>query len=323
MTFALACASHSPVMLDLGLSDQETCCAVEQSFVTMREFIEGFDPELIIQFAPDHFHGFNYRLMPSFCIGVAARSHGDWHTRAEPLPVSGEDALALLHSVRAAEIDAAVSHDMVVDHGFVQMWDLLFGRTDRYPLVPVFVNCAAPPLPAYRRLRYLGQSVGQFARSTGKRVLFAASGGLSHDPLVPRIETAPPEVRARLLGQIETSTEQHSQREQRLLSMAAMAKQGEGPIRPLNPAWDHQMLDLLSTADWKTFDAFDTEEVDRIAGSGANELLAWVAATAALAATGPFEVVQRDYRPAPGWIAGVAHLAARGISVEASHSRFD
>jgi 2,3-dihydroxyphenylpropionate 1,2-dioxygenase len=40
---------------------------------------------------------------------------------------------------------------MVVDHGFVQMWELMFGRADRYPAVPIFVNCAVPPLPTNRR----------------------------------------------------------------------------------------------------------------------------------------------------------------------------
>lgn len=311
MTFALACASHSPVMLDPELADEETCGAVRRSFERMSDFIDGFAPELIIQFSPDHFHGFNYSLMPSFCIGAAARSYGDWSTRAEPLPVDQAQALSLLDAVRAAEIDAALSYDMVVDHGFVQMWDLLIGRTDRYPLVPIFVNCAAPPLPTYRRARRLGEAVGTYAREQGRRILFAASGGLSHDPLVPSIESAPPDIRARLVGKARSTAEQRAERENRLLAVAAAAKRGEGPVRPLNPGWDREVLALLGAADWARLDAFTVDEVDRVAGSGANELLAWVAATAAMAATGRFEVVQQDYCPAPGWIAGVGHLAAR------------
>ncbi|PZT91573.1 MAG: 3-carboxyethylcatechol 2,3-dioxygenase [Citromicrobium sp.] len=312
MPFALACASHSPVMLDGTLAEEAVCAAVRASFDRMRALVEAFEPDLIVQFSPDHFHGFSYALMPSFCVGAEARSYGDWSTRAEALPVDKASALALLDAVRAADIDAALSYDMVVDHGFVQLWEMLFGRADLYPLVPIFVNCAAPPLPTYRRARLLGEAVGRFASSSGKRILFAASGGLSHDPLVPRIETAPPEVRSRLIG-AKMTAEQQAEREGRIATVAAAAAKGEGPVRPLNPGWDAEVLDLLERQDWATLDAFTAEQVDEVAGSGANELLAWVAATAAMASEGPFEVVQRDYAPAPGWIAGVAHFSARSV----------
>ena len=312
MPFALACASHSPVMLDGTLAEAAVCEAVRASFDRMRALIEDFAPDLIVQFSPDHFHGFTYALMPSFCVGAEARSYGDWSTRAEKLPVEKASALALLDAVRAADIDAAISYDMVVDHGFVQLWEMLFGRGDVYPLIPIFVNCAAPPLPTYRRARQLGEAVGRYARTAGKRILFAASGGLSHDPLVPRIETASPEVRSRLLG-AKMTPEQQAERESRIATVAAAAARGEGPVRPLNPAWDAEILDLLERQDWQTLDAFTAEQVDQVAGSGANELLAWVAATAAMAGAGPFRVLQRDYAPAPGWIAGVAHFSAGSV----------
>ncbi len=123
-------------MLDRSLAVEETCEAVRGSFERMKTFIEVFSPELIVQFSPDHFHGFSYALMPSFCVGAETRAYGDWSIRAQPLPVATDSALALLEAVREAEIDAALSYDMVVDHGFVQMWDLLFGRSHSYPLVP-------------------------------------------------------------------------------------------------------------------------------------------------------------------------------------------
>ena len=33
-----------------------------------RAFVQAFAPEVVIEFAPDHFNGFFYRLMPSFCM---------------------------------------------------------------------------------------------------------------------------------------------------------------------------------------------------------------------------------------------------------------
>lgn len=47
------------------------------------------------------------------------------------------------------------------------------------------------------------------------------------------------------------------------------------------------------------------------AGRGANEVLAWVAAFAAFSAGGQFTIEQEFYEAIPGWIAGMAMMAAR------------
>lgn len=276
----------------------------------MAAFVRDFAPDQIIQFSPDHFHGFHYGMMPSFCVGTAARSYGDYGTQTGDLRVNEAFALDLLGAVRDADIDAAVSFDMVVDHGFVQIWQTMFGRFDDLPIVPVFVNAIGRPLPKYRRVRQLGEAVGHFAAASGKRILFAASGGLSHDPIVPDIRIATPELRNRLIGRAVTDPYQQKAREKAVFAAGEAAMRGEGPSRPLNPDWDQRFLALLSAADWEALDQFDPDDVDREAGCGGNEVLAWVAATAALAASGPFEVVQQDYLAIPGWIAGMGHFAA-------------
>lgn len=281
------------------------------SFRALAKFVHDFAPEQIIQFAPDHFHGVRYDMMPSFCVGVAARSFGDWGTKPGPLQVDEAFALNLLDAVREADIDAAVSFDLVVDHGFVQMWETMFGRCDDLPIVPIFVNAIGHPLPKYRRARLLGHAVGRFAASSGKRVLFAASGGLSHDPVVPVIRGAPPELRARLIGKAPLDASQQSARELAVHKAGLAAMRGEGPSRPLNPAWDHAFLKLIAQRDWDAIDDLSTTQVDAQAGAGANEVLTWVAAAAAADAAGcGYKIVQQDYRPIPGWIAGLAVLAA-------------
>jgi 2,3-dihydroxyphenylpropionate 1,2-dioxygenase len=309
--FALACASHTPLLMDEGLAEPGVTDKVRAAFDTLSQFVQAFAPEQIIQFSPDHFHGFHYDVMPSFCVGAGARSYGDWGTADGPLNVDEDYALALLDAVRDADIDAAVSFDMIVDHGFVQIWEMMFGRFDTLPIVPIFVNAIGYPLPAYRRARLLGEAVGRFAAASGRRVLFAASGGLSHDPIVPIIRGAGPELRARLIGRGKISPEQQAAREKAVHAAGASAKVGEGPVRPLNPEWDHRFLDRLSTRDWPFFDEMTASEVDRVAGAGGNEVRAWIAAAAATAAAaGGYEVVQSDYLPIPGWIAGLALFGA-------------
>jgi 2,3-dihydroxyphenylpropionate 1,2-dioxygenase len=311
MSFALACASHAPLMFEEELADAATCRAVRESFDRMAAFVKEFSPELIIQFSPDHFHGFHYDNMPSFCVGAGAKSYGDYRTKPGQLKVDEGFALQVLEAIREADIDASVSYDMLVDHGFVQIWEVMFDDFNCYPIVPIFINCIAEPLPFYRRARKLGKTIGRFASSTGKRILFAASGGLSHDPVVPQIKGASAELRARLLGQAVFGPEQQAEREKLVRAAGQAAKLGQGPARPLNPQWDRQFLDELVEPNWDAFDLLTATSVDAVAGAGGNEILCWLAAAAAQsAASGPYKVVQQDYVAVEGWIGGMAHFAA-------------
>ena len=310
-SFALACASHTPLLMDERYASAAVCAEVKRKFMVLADFIREFAPDDIVQFSPDHYHGFHYDVMPSFCVGAAATSYGDYGTKKGPLKVDEDFALALLEAARENDIDAALSFDMIVDHGFVQIWEIMFGRFDDQPIVPVFVNAIGHPLPKYRRARIFGDTIGRFAAGTGKRVLFVASGGLSHDPLVPVIRGASPELRNRLVGR-STDPDQQSKREKAVHAAAALAMKGEGPSRPLNPDWDRRFLQMLHRRDWAAIDRLTPESVQLDAGGGGNEVLAWVAAAAAMSAAGggTYEVVQEDYLAIPGWIAGLGIMSA-------------
>lgn len=307
LTSAVLCASHTPLMGDAS-AGHETAEAVDAAFARLADRVRDFDPELVVQFSPDHFNGFFYDLMPSFCVGAAAVSIGDWGTRPGPLPVPEDIAVDLARGVQAQDVDIALSRRMTVDHGFTQIWEVMFGASDQLPIVPIFVNAIAPPAPTYRRARMLGEAVGRHMATTGKRVLFAASGGLSHDPPVPQIAGAPPELRERLIDGRNPTPQMRAERQARVRAAGAAAARGEGPCLPLNSDWDRQVLRLLEGGDVAAFDAFDTDEVRKIAGRAANETLAWVAAFAAQAVAGPIAASTEFYRAIPGWIAGMAMM---------------
>src|SRR5689334_2069748 len=57
MTLALCCMSHSP-LLELTDPGPELTTDVESAFATAREFVRGYDPDLVVVFAPDHYNGF-------------------------------------------------------------------------------------------------------------------------------------------------------------------------------------------------------------------------------------------------------------------------
>jgi 2,3-dihydroxyphenylpropionate 1,2-dioxygenase len=286
---------------------------VDAALRRLGERIEAFDPQLVFQFSPDHYNGFFYDLMPPFCLGVRASAVGDWQTHSGPLEVPEEIALGAHAAAAQAGVDLAISYRMVVDHGFTQFWQITVGAADRYPIVPIFINCAAPPLPPFARVRRLAEAIGRYAASLDKRVLFVGSGGLSHDPPLPQMASADAQRREFLIAGRNPGPEARAARQERILAAGRAAAKGEGPCRPLNPEWDAQILDLLARANLGAFDGFRDEEIRGDGGSGGAEIRAWQAAFAALASAGRYEAELLFYRPIPEWIVGMgvmhAHLS--------------
>jgi 2,3-dihydroxyphenylpropionate 1,2-dioxygenase len=294
---------------------------VSDALRRLGERIEAFDPELVFQFSPDHYNGFFYDLMPPFCLGVQASAVGDWKTHSGPLKVPEPVALAAHAAAAEAGVDLAISYRMMVDHGFTQFWQITVGAADRYPIVPIFINCAAPPLPPFARVRALGEAIGRYAAGLGKRVLFVGSGGLSHDPPLPQMATADAQRREFMIAGRNPGPEARAARQERILAAGRASAKGEGPCQPLNPEWDRRVLDLLAAQDLNAFDRFTDDEVKRLGGSGGAEIRAWQAAFAALASAGRYEAKVAGryvadllfYRPIPEWIVGMgvmhAHLS--------------
>lgn len=310
--FEAACASHTPLMAfaEPGRGGGKD---VREALARLGRRIEAFDPELVFQFSPDHYNGFFYDLMPPFCIGVQASALGDWGTHKGALNVPADIALGAQAAASDADVDVALSYRMKVDHGFTQFWQMTVGAADRYPIVPIFVNCAAAPLPRFTRVRALGEAIGRYAQGLGKRVLFVGSGGLSHDPPLPQIATADDVRREFLIAGRNPTPEAMAAREQRILAAGQASARGEGPCQPLNPVWDRKILDLLAQGDLAAFDRMTDEEVRREGGSGGPEIRAWQAAFAALKTAGDYDSTVEFYRDIPEWIVGmgVMHAAAR------------
>lgn len=309
MAFAAVGISHAPLM---GSNDPDaaTMAAVEGAFNEARRFVTSFDPELVLIFAPDHYNGLFYDLMPSICIGMAATSVGDWRSSAGPLSVDRPVAQRLAQAALDAEIDVAVSERLEVDHGFAQPLDVIFGGLDTAPLVPIFINCAAPPLGPVRRARRLGQVLGRTLAGMDRRILLIGSGGLSHDPPLPRLEGASPDLAARLIDGRHPSAEARQARETMVTRVGAEFAAGTATIQPLNPHWDNDFLTLLASGDLDEVETWENDKLTAIAGSAVHEVRTWVAAYSALSEAGPYTMTSQFYQPIPEWIAGFAVTTA-------------
>ncbi|HEY4792767.1 MAG TPA: 3-carboxyethylcatechol 2,3-dioxygenase [Mycobacterium sp.] len=297
--------SHSP-LLNLPGPSQDLLDDIDTALTPARQFVEDFDPEIVVIFAPDHYNGFFYKLMPPFCIGTEAQGVGDYGTHKGPLDVPEAVAVGCAKAVLSAGVDIAISASMEVDHGTVQPLEKLFGSATARPVIPIFINSVATPLGPLHRCRTLGTAVGSYLATLGKRVLLVGSGGLSHDPPVPTLSTATPQVVERIVHGRPMTPEQRSARQTAVMDAAKSFAAGESDLAPLNPEFDHQFLEIVDSGHLGDLDTWSNSFIANEGGNSAHEIRTWVAAFAALAAAGPYRTDVRYYRPAPELIAGFA-----------------
>ena len=309
MTVAALFASHTPLM-DYHAPAPEVAREVAVVLSATRAWIADYQPDLVIACAPDHYNGFFYRLMPSFCIGTAAESVGDWNTPLGALRVAAELAEACVQHMHQAGVDVAISHRMEVDHGATQLLNQMFEWAHMPPVIPLFVNCAAAPRPPLARVFACGRALGSFAASLNCRVLLTASGGISHDPPIPTLAGAPEPLRERLIMGGTLSAEARAARQERVLSDAARQASGESDRTPLNPAWDQAFLAKLCADDEGGILAMDDDSISRDGGCGGHEIRTWITVAAAARAAGVKDFSLKYYRAIPQWVAGYGVMTA-------------
>jgi 2,3-dihydroxyphenylpropionate 1,2-dioxygenase len=300
--------SHTPL---LGLN--ELPAEVDQSLRTAlaetARHVQAFAPELVVMFVPDHFNGFFHDLMPAICIGTEAEAVGDYGTPAGKVRVSEADAVALAQHLIASCFDPAVSRRMLVDHGVAQPLQLLFGGLDSPPIIPIFLNAAAPPaIPTVERVLQLGKAVGEHFKSDPRRILYVGSGGLSHDPPIPTLEHPDPQVRERVIVRHRATEEQRAIRQTRVLQAGRDMGSGRSDRRALNPTWDEGVMTMLEADDWAGLRAITENEIVQEGGGSAHETKNWMAAFAAATlgqdSGSVLQTRQRWYRAIPDLIAG-------------------
>ncbi|MCL2657612.1 MAG: 3-carboxyethylcatechol 2,3-dioxygenase [Betaproteobacteria bacterium] len=309
MKVRLKCLSHTPLR---GLNDPgaQVVAEVDAVIARARDEVERFDPELIVVFAPDHYNGLFYDLMPPFVIATAAESVGDYMTSAGTVLVDGTQASEMARFILDSDVDIAISHRLQVDHGCTQTLEELTGSITRYPIVPIIINSVAPPFAPYRRVRKLGLAVGEFLRKLNKRVLILGTGGLSHEPPVPLLAGAEDQVREFLIAGRNPTPEGRAARQARTIAAGKVYGAPESPLTPLNPEWDEAFIALLLENRLAQVDDFDIAEVSKLAGRSSHEVRTWVAAFSALSACGSYRGRKDYYRPINEWIAGYGVVSA-------------
>ena len=204
---------HGP-MLPQQVEEAPGTLRAEAFMAQVREHLEAAKPDVIIEVASDHFTNFFYNNFPQFCVGLIQEAEGPWETYCK-MPnkvLTGHPELArgLLKYALKSHFDLAMTEELRLDHSVLVPLHFLTPSME-IPVVPLYVNGLAPPLPSARRCFALGRTIRRFiAEWDGdQRVALLASGSFSLEvggPLMGITDEAWVNTVARLLerGQYES-----------------------------------------------------------------------------------------------------------------------
>lgn len=265
-----------------------------------RDLLAAAMPDTVILIGSNHFRGFWLDLMPSFTIGVdECVASGESGTPRGPqrvdVPLARHLADAL---VEDAGFDLAFSARLQIDHGQSHAIQYILDGLD-VAIVPLVVNMFAPPLPTLARCEALGAALrrASIAFPEDRRIAVIGSGGLSHrlpwpDWRSPHGEDEEFLVQAWRHGRDDW--ERFDARRRQIIRAAEAA---------INTDFDEEFLGLLEAGETHRITGHSTEQIERKAGNGAQEIRSWLIMAAAL---GHAPARRLAYEPLPEWLTGMS-----------------
>src|SRR5260370_6690686 len=155
-----------------------------------REPLPRARPDVLVMVGSDHFHQLWLDNMPQFLVGKAPFYDANFYNeeREFGLPrmlLTGHEELSayLLRERLDAGFDLAFSNELRIDHSITCPLITLRPQAD-LPIVPVYTNVFAPPLPQPKRFVQLGRAIRQLVEAWpgDQRV---AGRGPHHPPPAP------------------------------------------------------------------------------------------------------------------------------------------
>jgi protocatechuate 4,5-dioxygenase beta chain len=160
-----------------------------------RETLTAADPEVLILVGSDHFHQFFHDNYPTFLIGKQPRYDATFYNeiREFGMPtykLDGDVELSgyLQRGLLARNFDLSVSNELKLDHSVICPIITTRPQGD-LPVVPIYANIFAPPLPSPRRFYELGRAIREIIDEYpgDTRIAAVGSGHLSLELGGPRM----------------------------------------------------------------------------------------------------------------------------------------
>jgi 2,3-dihydroxyphenylpropionate 1,2-dioxygenase len=264
-----------------------------------RDEIAAARPDIAIIVGSNHFRGFWLDMIPAFTLGVGeVIASGEAQTPSGPQPTDPSFAQALAEQLVQRGTEVAISARLQIDHGQTHAIQYLL-RDLPIPVIPLVINVFAAPLPRLDRCVELGRNIAASmdALPQDRRVVVIASGGLSHQLPWPADWRHPDGddeqflVEAWLNGRADW--ERYDSRRRQIITAAQ-------PV--IFPEFDEEFLSELESGGLSRYTELSSQDIEKRAGNGGQELRTWLTMAAALGFTPGRSLA---YSPMPEWLTGM------------------
>lgn len=159
-----------------------------------RETLTAAKPDILVMVGADHFHQFFSDNYPTFLIGKQPKYDATFYNEEREFGIpkfllDGDEDLSgfMLQGLLDRGFDFSVSHELKIDHSII--CPIITTRPEAdLPIVPIYTNIFAPPLPSPKRFYDLGRAIRSIIDEypTDKRIAAVGSGHLSLELGGPR-----------------------------------------------------------------------------------------------------------------------------------------
>jgi protocatechuate 4,5-dioxygenase beta chain len=159
-----------------------------------RETLTAAKPDILVMVGADHFHQFFSDNYPAFLIGKQPTYDAIFYNEERefgipPYVLDGHEELSgfMLQGLLDRGFDFSVSHELKLDHSII--CPIITTRPDAdLPVVPIYTNIFAPPLPSPKRFWQLGRAIRSIIDEypSDQRIAAVGSGHLSLELGGPR-----------------------------------------------------------------------------------------------------------------------------------------
>ena len=159
-----------------------------------RETLTAAKPDILVMVGADHFHQFFSDNYPAFLIGKQPTYDAIFYNEERefgipPYVLDGHEELSgfMLQGLLDRGFDFSVSHELKLDHSII--CPIITTRPDAdLPVVPIYTNIFAPPLPSPKRFWQLGRAIRSIIDEypSDLRIAAVGSGHLSLELGGPR-----------------------------------------------------------------------------------------------------------------------------------------
>ena len=159
-----------------------------------RETLTAAEPDLLVMVGSDHFHQFFSDNYPTFLIGKQPRYDATFYNEEREFSIpkyvlEGDEDLSgfMFQGLLDRGFDFSISHELKIDHSIICPIITTRPQAD-LPVVPIYTNIFAPPLPSPKRFWDLGRAIRSIIDEypSDKKIAAIGSGHLSLELGGPR-----------------------------------------------------------------------------------------------------------------------------------------